>query len=41
MNQIASSATMEDCRALGVRPYLLHDRNTNFNRSLRAILMSG
>ena len=41
MKQIARNATMEDCGALRDRRYLLHDRDTKFTRSFRAILMSG
>jgi putative transposase len=41
MKQIARNATMEDCGVLRDCRYLLHDRDTKFTRSLRAILMSG
>jgi putative transposase len=41
MKQIARNVTMEDCGALRDRRYLLHDRDTKFTRSFRAILMSG
>jgi hypothetical protein len=41
MKQIARNATMEDCGALRDRRYLLHDRDTKFTRSFRAILLSG
>ena len=41
MKQIARNATMEDCGALRDCRYLLHDRDTKFTRSFRAILVSG
>ena len=41
MKQIARNATMEDRGALKDCRYLLHDRDTKFTRSFRAILMSG
>ena len=41
MKQIARSATMDDCGALRDCRYLLHDRDTKFTRSFRAILASG
>lgn len=41
MKQIARSATMEGCGALRDCRYLLHDRDTKFTRSFRAILVSG
>ena len=41
MKQVARNATMEDCGALRDRRYLLHNRDTKFTRSFRAILMSG
>jgi putative transposase len=41
MKQIARNATMEDCGALRDRRYLLHDRDTKFTRSFRAIIASG
>jgi hypothetical protein len=41
MKQIARNATMEDCGALWGCRYLLHDRDTKFTRSFRAILMAG
>jgi putative transposase len=41
MKQIARNVTMEDCGALRDCRYLLHDRDTKFTRSFRAILMSG
>ena len=41
MKQIARNATMDDCGALRDCRYLLHDRDTKFTRSFRAILISG
>ena len=41
MKQIARNATMDDCGALRDCRYLLHDRDTKFTRSFRAILMCG
>ena len=41
MKQIARSATMEGYGALQDCRYLLHDRDTKFTRSFRAILVSG
>ncbi len=41
MKQIAQNATMEDRGALRDCRYLLHDRDTKFTRSFRAILVSG
>jgi hypothetical protein len=41
MKQIARNATMDDCGTLRDCRYLLHDRDTKFTRSFRAILMSG
>ena len=41
MKQIAPNATMDDCGALRDCRYLLHDRDTKFTRSFRAILVSG
>src|ERR1700716_4605595 len=41
MKQIARNATMEDCGALRDCRYLLHDRDTKFTRSFRAIVASG
>jgi hypothetical protein len=41
MKQIARNATMEDCGALRDCRYLLHDRDTKFTRSFRAIIVSG
>jgi hypothetical protein len=41
MKQIARNATMEDCGALRDCRYLLHDRDTKFTRSFRAIIASG
>jgi hypothetical protein len=41
MKQIARNTTMEDCGALRDRRYLLHDRDTKFTRSFRAIIASG
>ena len=41
MKQIARNATMEDCGVLRDCRYLLHDRDTKFTRSFRAILASG
>src|SRR3979490_673206 len=40
MKQIARNATMEDCGALRDCRYLLHDRDTKFTRSFRAIVAS-
>jgi putative transposase len=40
MKQIARNVTMDDCGALRDCRYLLHDRDTKFTRSFRAILMS-
>jgi putative transposase len=41
MKQIARNATMEDCGVLRDCRYLLHDRDTKFTRSFRAITASG
>jgi putative transposase len=41
MNQIARNVTMDDCGALRDCRYLLHDRDTKFTRSFRAIIASG
>ena len=41
MTQIARNATMDDCGALRDCRYLLHDRDTKYTRSFRAILASG
>ena len=41
MKQIARNATMDDCGALRDCKYLLHDRDTKFTRSFRAIIASG
>ena len=41
MKQIARNATMDDCSALRDCRYLLHDRDTKFTQSFRAILISG
>src|ERR1700716_2924879 len=41
MKQIARNATMEDCGALRDCRYLLHDRDTKFTQSFRAIIASG
>ncbi len=41
MKQIARNATMDDCGILRDCRYLLHDRDTKFTRSFRAILVSG
>jgi len=41
MKQIARNATMDDCGALRDCRYLLHDRDTKFTRSFRAIITSG
>ena len=41
MKQIARNMTMDDCGALRDGRYLLHDRDTTFTRSFRAIVMSG
>src|SRR5262245_37332784 len=40
MKQIARNATIDDCGALQDCRYLVHDRDTKFTRSFRAILMS-
>jgi hypothetical protein len=40
MKQIARNATMDDCGALRDCRYLLHDRDTKFTQSFRAILVS-
>ena len=39
IKQIARNATMEDCGVLRYCRYLLHDRDTKFTRSFRAILV--
>ena len=39
--QIARNATMEGCGALRDCRYLLHDRDTKFTQSFRAIIASG
>jgi putative transposase len=41
MKQIARNATMEGCGALRDCRYLLHDRDTKYTRSFRAIIASG
>jgi len=41
MKQIARNATMDECGTLRDCRYLLHDRDTKFTRSFRAILVSG
>jgi transposase len=41
MKQIARNVTMDDCGALRDCRYLLHDRDTKFARSFRAIIASG
>ena len=41
MKQIARNVSMECCGALRDCRYLLHDRDTKFTRSFRAILISG
>ena len=41
MKQLARNATMDDCGALRDFRYLLHDRDTKFTRSFRAIIASG
>lgn len=41
MKQIAWNATADDCGALRECRYLLHDRDTKFMRSFRAILVPG
>src|SRR3979490_1100264 len=41
MKQIARNATMEDCGALRACRYLLHDRDTKYTQSFRAIIASG
>ena len=41
MQQIARNATMEGCGALEGCRYLLHDRDTKYTRSFRAIIASG
>jgi len=41
MKQIARNATMESCGVLRDCRYLLHDRDTKFTRSFRAIVASG
>ena len=41
MKQIARNATMESCGVLRDCRYLLHDRDTKFTRSFRAIIASG
>jgi putative transposase len=41
MKQIARNVTMDDCGALRDCRYLLHDRDTKFTRSFRAIIASG
>ena len=41
MKQIARNVTMDDCGALRDCRYLLHDRDTKFTRSFRAIVALG
>jgi putative transposase len=41
MQQIARNVTMEECGALQDCCYLLHDRDTKFTHSFRAIIESG
>ena len=41
MKQIARNVTMDDCGALRDCRYLLHDRDTKFTPSFRAIIASG
>jgi len=41
MQQIARNVTMEGCGALGNCRYLLHDRDTKYTQSFRAIIASG
>jgi hypothetical protein len=41
MQQIARNVTMEGCGALGDCRYLLHDRDTKYSQSFRAIIASG
>jgi putative transposase len=41
MKQIARNVTMAECGALRDCRYLLHDRDTKFTRSFRAIIASG
>src|SRR5262249_43509699 len=41
MQQIACNATMEGCVALRGCRYLLHDRDTTYTQSFRAIIASG
>ena len=41
MQQMARNVTMEDSGALRDCRYLLHDRDTKFTRSFRAIIASG
>src|SRR5450830_101395 len=41
MQQMARNATMEECGALRDCRFLLHDRDTKYTRSFRAIIVSG
>ena len=41
MRQIARNATMEGCGSLRDCRYLLHDRDTKYTQSFRAIIVSG
>jgi hypothetical protein len=41
MQQIARNVTMEGCGALRGCRYLLHDRDTKYTQSFRAIIASG
>ena len=41
MKQIARNVTMEGCGVLRDCSYLLHDRDTKYTQSFRAIIASG
>jgi len=41
MQQIARNVTMEGCGALRDCRYLLHDRDTKYTQSFRALIASG
>jgi hypothetical protein len=41
MQQIARNVTMEGCGALRDCRYLLHDRDSKYTQSFRAIIASG
>ena len=41
MRQIARNVTMEGCGTLRDCRYLLHDRDTKYTQSFRAIIVSG